>query len=86
MEVNATFRGEMRQLLEGREDVRIVGGRFVFSSEVLFPPGSAELSVAGQQQIAGIVGLLRDIADEVPEAIDWVIRVDGHSDNLPLSG
>ncbi|NBT31491.1 MAG: peptidoglycan-binding protein, partial [Rhodobacteraceae bacterium] len=65
---------------------QIVGDRFVFSSEVLFPPGSADLSEAGKAEIAKVAALLRQIAAGVPEGIDWVIRVDGHTDDVPLSG
>ena len=80
------FFGRLRELIGERDGVRIEGDRFVFSSEVLFPPGGAELSPAGQRQIAGIAQILRDIAADIPPEIDWVIRVDGHTDNIPLSG
>ncbi len=80
------FFGELRDLLAGREGVRIVGDRFVFSSEVLFQPGSADLLPEGQAQIAGVVQTLNEIAAAIPPAIDWIIRVDGHTDNVPLSG
>ena len=80
------FFGELRKILEGQDRVRIEGDRFVFSSEVLFEPGSARLSAQGQAEIANIADILRGIADEIPEGIDWVIRVDGHTDNIPLSG
>jgi chemotaxis protein MotB len=58
----------------------------VFSSEVLFPPGGAQLSPLGEVEITKIATILRGIADEIPPEIDWVIRVDGHTDNVPLSG
>ncbi|WP_411838808.1 peptidoglycan -binding protein [Paracoccus sp. ME4] len=80
------FFGRLSQILQGREGVRVVGDRFVFQSEVLFAPGEATLSEAGQQQIAGLAALLTDIADEIPPEIDWIIRVDGHTDGTPLSG
>jgi chemotaxis protein MotB len=80
------FFGRLSELLAGREGVRVVGDRFVFSSEVLFQPGSADLSPEGQQQIAGVVALLNDLADQIPPEIDWIIRVDGHTDNAPLAG
>lgn len=80
------FFGRLSQILEGREGVQVVGDRFVFQSEVLFAPGEAALSDAGRQQIAGVVRLLTDISDEIPPEVDWIIRVDGHTDNLPLSG
>lgn len=80
------FFGQLREVLAGREGVRIVGDRFVFSSEVLFQPGSADLAPEGRSQIAGVVEILRDVSDQIPAGIDWVLRVDGHTDNVPLSG
>ncbi|WP_342077378.1 peptidoglycan -binding protein [Yoonia sp. SS1-5] len=79
------FFGQLREVLEGQDRVRVEGDRFVFSSEVLFQPGRAELSAEGQAEIANIAGILRNIASEIPEGIDWVIRVDGHTDNIPVS-
>jgi chemotaxis protein MotB len=80
------FFGRLSQILSGREGVQIVGDRFVFQSEVLFGVGEASLSDAGRAQIAGLARLLEDIAGDIPPEIDWIIRVDGHTDNLPLSG
>jgi len=80
------FFGRLRVLLAGREGVQIVGDRFVFSSEVLFEPGSADLAPEGRDQIAGVVQTLQEVAAQIPPEIDWMIRVDGHTDNLPLSG
>lgn len=80
------FFGELSQLLAGREGVRVVGDRFVFSSEVLFTQGSADLAPEGQAQIASVVKILDDVAGKIPASIDWIIRVDGHTDNVPLSG
>jgi len=80
------FFGELSQLLAGREGVRIVGDRFVFSSEVLFTAGSADLALEGQAQIASVVATLNEIAVAIPPGIDWIIRVDGHTDDVPLSG
>lgn len=80
------FFGQLSQLLAGREGVRVVGDRFVFSSEVLFNPGSADLAPEGQAQIASVVSILDEIKDQIPPGIDWIIRVDGHTDNIPLSG
>ncbi len=80
------FFGELRTVLAGRDGVRVVGDRFVFSSEVLFNPGSATLAPEGQAQIAGVVATLNEVIGDIPPAIDWIIRVDGHTDNVPLSG
>ena len=65
---------------------RVVGDRFVFQSEVLFPPGATTLSPEGRDQIARVARMLSDIADDIPPEIDWIIRVDGHSDSTLLSG
>ena len=80
------FFGQLREVLEGQDGVRIEGDRFVFSSEVLFQPGQAELSALGRGEIAKVAAILSEIADEIPDGIDWIIRVDGHTDNLPLGG
>ena len=66
--------------------MRISGDRFVFSSEVLFPPGGADLSDAGQGEVAKIASIISAVVDDIPEGINWIIRVDGHTDNVPLSG
>ncbi|WP_372993197.1 peptidoglycan -binding protein [Sulfitobacter sp.] len=80
------FFGRLRDLLGNQAGVRIEGDRFVFSSEVLFPPGAATLSADGQGEIAKVAEILRKVAADIPPEIDWVIRVDGHTDNQPLSG
>ncbi|MBW4962007.1 peptidoglycan -binding protein [Sulfitobacter sp. CW3] len=80
------FFGRLRDLLGNQAGVRIEGDRFVFSSEVLFPPGAATLSSDGRNEIAKVARILRNVASEIPPEIDWVIRVDGHTDNQPLSG
>ncbi|MGB2892522.1 MAG: peptidoglycan -binding protein, partial [Albidovulum sp.] len=80
------FFGRLSEVLAGREGVRVVGDRFVFSSEVLFQPGSATLSPEGQSQIAGVAATLQEVAAVIPPEIDWIIRVDGHTDDVPLSG
>ena len=80
------FLGLLRNVLEDVDGVRIEGDRFVFSSEVLFEQGAARLSADGQREISKVAAILRDVAGDIPESIDWVIRVDGHTDNVPLSG
>jgi chemotaxis protein MotB len=78
------FFGRMRDILGAREGVEVVGDRFVFSSEVLFPPGSATLGAEGRAQVARVAAVIREIADDIPPEIDWVLRVDGHTDRIPL--
>jgi len=80
------FIGRLREILGDREGVTIVGDRFVFSSEVLFEPASAELGPRGKDQIARVTRTLSEVAADIPPEIDWVIRVDGHTDKTPLSG
>ena len=80
------FFGRLRTLLEGREGVSIERDRLVFSSEVLFEIGSADLASAGLEQIANVASLLNEVAGEIPDTIDWILRVDGHTDNRPLRG
>ncbi len=79
------FFGRLRELLGDRQDIRVVGDRFVFQSEVLFPSGSAELEPEGRVQLAQLAGALAEIATTIPEDIDWVLRVDGHTDRRPIS-
>ncbi|WP_406736907.1 peptidoglycan -binding protein [Thioclava sp. GXIMD4215] len=80
------FFGRLSKILQGREGVKVVGDRFVFSSEVLFPQGSATLSDEGKAQIAQVTRLLDELSAEIPPQLDWIIRVDGHTDDVPLSG
>lgn len=79
------FFGRLRDVLEGQEGVRIVGDRFVFSSEVLFNVGSADLGDGGKGEIAKVAGIINQLADQIPDEIDWILRVDGHTDRVPLS-
>jgi chemotaxis protein MotB len=80
------FFGRLREILSDRDNIRIVGDRFVFQSEVLFPSGGADLNADGQTEMAKLAAALIDVAKEIPPEINWVLRVDGHTDNVPLSG
>lgn len=80
------FFGRLREILASREDVRVVGDRFVFQSEVLFPSGGNTLNPAGQEQMAKLADAINELSREIPEEINWVLRVDGHTDDVPLSG
>ncbi|PZU81488.1 MAG: peptidoglycan -binding protein [Shinella sp.] len=80
------FFGRLREILSDRENIRIVGDRFVFQSEVLFPSGSNELNPAGAGEMDKLATALLDLAREIPPEINWVLRVDGHTDNVPLTG
>ena len=80
------FFGRLREILSDRENIRIVGDRFVFQSEVLFPSGAAEINEAGKGEMLKLAQAIIELAREIPPEIDWVLRVDGHTDNVALSG
>lgn len=78
------FFGRLRTILGERENVRIEGDRFVFQAEVLFPTGSDAMNPQGIEQIDKVAGALKQLDTEIPEDIDWVLRVDGHTDRRPI--
>ena len=80
------FFGRLREILSDRENIRIVGDRFVFQSEVLFPSGSDVINPAGQAEMKKLADAIIELQREIPPEINWVLRVDGHTDNIQLSG
>ena len=72
-------------MLGNRSDVQIVGDRFVFQSEVLFDAGSADIGEEGKKQLAAFAATLKDISAKIPADIDWLLRVDGHTDKRPIT-
>ncbi|MEM6833809.1 MAG: peptidoglycan -binding protein [Sphingomonadales bacterium] len=78
------FFGRLKALLGARPDIIVEGDRFVFQSELLFGSGSADLGEAGKRQLATIAETLLIIGDTIPQEVDWVLRVDGHTDILPI--
>jgi chemotaxis protein MotB len=80
------FFGRLREILSDRDNIRIVGDRFVFQSEVLFPSGSDVLQSIGEEELAKLAQAIVELNGEIPSDIDWIIRVDGHTDNVPISG
>jgi chemotaxis protein MotB len=79
------FFGKLREALAGQRDVQVVGDRFVFQSEVLFPSGSAALQASGEKQLASVAQRLIEISSKIPKDINWVLQVDGHTDNKPIN-
>ncbi|KKJ76275.1 hypothetical protein WH95_13715 [Kiloniella litopenaei] len=79
------FFGKLREVLGNRQDIRIVGDRFVFQSEVLFSSGSATLEAGGQEQLGQLANTLKELSANIPDDIDWILRVDGHTDVQPIS-
>jgi len=79
------FFGRLRQILEGRADVQIEGDRFVFQSEVLFAAGQADVSDDGKAELAKLASAILQLQTEIPPDINWVLRIDGHTDKRPIS-
>ena len=84
-EYRSVFFGRLKKILGDIEGIDVVGDRFVFSSEVLFDRGSADIGVAGKVQLDTISNVLKDISKKIPKDINWVLRVDGHTDKTPVS-
>ena len=80
------FFGKLREVLGNRSDVQIVGDRFIFQSEVLFASGSADIGEDGKRQLAAFADTLKSISEHIPTDIDWLLRVDGHTDRQPYNG
>jgi chemotaxis protein MotB len=80
------FFGKLRDILGNRPDIRIVGDRFVFQSEVFFDSGQAVLRPEGRAELDKLATALLDLEKQIPSEINWVLRVDGHTDTRPLSG
>jgi chemotaxis protein MotB len=78
------FFGRLRQILAQRSDILVVGDRFVFQAEVLFPKGRSELNEAGLLEMSKLADALKQLEREIPTDIAWVLRVDGHTDSDPI--
>ncbi|MEO6015590.1 MAG: peptidoglycan -binding protein [Devosia sp.] len=78
------FFGRLRTILEGRSDVRVVGDRFVFQSEVLFGAGEADISDEGKAELAKLGEAVKQLESEIPADVNWVLRIDGHTDKRPI--
>jgi chemotaxis protein MotB len=79
------FFGRLRELLKDRKDIRVVGDRFVFESEVLFPSGSATLTPEGFSAMDQLAEAILDLERQIPREIDWALQIDGHTDPRPIA-
>ena len=79
------FFGQLREVLKNRSEVRVVGDRFIFQSEVLLATGQADISDAGKEQLAEIASALREIEEVIPKDIPWVLQIEGHTDSDPIA-
>jgi chemotaxis protein MotB len=84
LKYRSEFFATLQDILGGRSDIRTVGDRFVFQSEVLFSIGSDELSEPGKITLDMLADVLKDISEKIPSNINWILRVDGHTDKLPI--
>jgi chemotaxis protein MotB len=78
------FFGRVKELIKDRPEIRIVGDRFVFQSEVLFSIGSVEIGPKGQLEMINLASTLVEIEKSLPTDIDWILQIEGHTDNLPV--
>ncbi len=79
------FFGRLRDILGNRPGITVVGDRFVFQSEVLFGSGSADVSLDGQRQLAQLARTLLTISKDIPQEVNWILRIDGHTDTVPIA-
>jgi chemotaxis protein MotB len=79
------FFGKLREILGNRSDIQVVGDRFVVPSELLFASGSDELTPAARARLDSLAQTLREVSADIPPEIDWVLRIDGHTDKRPIN-
>ncbi|MTH98029.1 peptidoglycan -binding protein [Roseibium sp. RKSG952] len=80
------FFGRLREILSQRSDIQVVGDRFVFQSEVLFDSGSEQINAEGREELDKLAEAINQLSLQIPDEINWVLRIDGHTDARPLSG
>ncbi|MGI9421081.1 MAG: peptidoglycan -binding protein [Geminicoccaceae bacterium] len=78
------FFGRLREILGSRSGIRVVGDRFVFQSEILFPSGEAELETSGEDELRALAQSLKKISEEIPSELPWVLQINGHTDRRPI--
>ncbi len=78
------FFGRLAKILGHQPGIKIVGDRFVFQSEVLFASGEADINPSAYSQLNNLAITLKDLEKRIPSDIDWVLRIDGHTDRLPI--
>ncbi len=84
-EYRSEFFGRLKEILKNQKEINIVGDRFVLQSEILFMSGSAEIGIKGKERLSEISNLLKSITKKIPSKINWIIQVEGHTDNVPIS-
>ena len=84
-EYRSEFFGRLKELLKDRKEIQVVGDRFVFQAEVLFPSGSDLVNPEGLSALGDLATAIRELDGKIPREINWVLRVDGHTDARPIS-
>ncbi len=84
-EYRSEFFGKLKEILKDQKKINIVGDRFVLQSEILFKSGSANIGVEGEKKLSEITYLLKTITKKIPSKIEWIIQIEGHTDNVPIS-
>ncbi|CAN0601555.1 unnamed protein product, partial [Ectocarpus sp. 12 AP-2014] len=79
------FFARLRRILAENENIRVVGDRFLLPSELLFASGSADLGEEGQRELDKLARVLLDVVERIPDDIDWILRIDGHTDRVPIN-
>ena len=79
------FFGRLQDVLKNRRDIRTVGDRFIFQSEVLFGSGASDIAAAGKKELAQLARTLNSIAPNIPKKINWILQIEGHTDHIPIS-
>ncbi len=84
-EYRSEFFGKLKEILKDQKEINIVGDRFVLQSEILFKSGSDKIGIPGEKKISDITNLLKSITKKIPKKIEWIIQIEGHTDNVPIS-
>ncbi|MEO8460410.1 MAG: peptidoglycan -binding protein [Dokdonella sp.] len=78
------FFGKLREALGNRTDVQVVGDRFIVPTDILFDSGSADLSPQAEERLSALGQTIKEVASEIPSSLDWVLRIDGHTDKVSI--
>lgn len=81
----SAFFSRLRNILAANENIRIVGDRFLLPSELLFASGSARLGTEGKQELDKLAQVLLDVVETIPADLEWILRIDGHTDLIPIN-
>ncbi|OHY81936.1 peptidoglycan -binding protein [Marinobacter sp. AC-23] len=79
------FFSRLRNILAANENIRVVGDRFLLPSELLFASGSAQLGTEGKRELDKLAGVLLEVVKTIPADLDWILRIDGHTDRIPIN-